>query len=341
MQIIRAYSERGQTPMNITHTILATVGSIIVMFAISKLLGNKQISQLTLFDYINGITIGSIASEMAVSQEMDELIVPVIAMVLYGLTGFLLSVLTMKSIHCRHFLSGKPILLIEKGKIYPENLKTAKLDVNDLLSRARTSGYFDISKIYYAILETNGTISFMERATEAPLTPKDLGYEKQDEKLCTDLILDGVIMEDNLKYAGKEIKWLTNEIRKQGCSSPDKVFLCIVDGNDKVTVFPKTQQQEDLLRLNLLQKLVQLLCKPAHRQTNNVIKVSVYLFHKKCSKPLYAVSPRLIHRLAAFHIGFYLLVGKLSESHCGINGKATVTTASAKGNACYNMMSLA
>lgn len=77
--------------------------------------------------------------------------------------------------------------------------------MNDLLSRARTSGYFDISKIYYAILETNGTISFMERATEAPLTPKDLGYEKQDEKLCTDLILDGVIMEDNLKYAGKEI----------------------------------------------------------------------------------------------------------------------------------------
>ena len=82
----------------------------------------------------------------------------------------------------------------------------------------------------------------MERATEAPLTPKDLGYEKQDEKLCTDLILDGVIMEDNLKYAGKEIKWLTNEIRKQGCSSPDKVFLCIVDGNYKVTVFPKTQE---------------------------------------------------------------------------------------------------
>ena len=284
--------------MNITHTILATVGSIIVMFAISKLLGNKQISQLTLFDYINGITIGSIASEMAVSQEMDELIVPVIAMVLYGLTGFLLSVLTMKSIHCRHFLSGKPILLIEKGKIYPENLKTAKLDVNDLLSRARTSGYFDISKIYYAILETNGTISFMERATEAPLTPKDLGYEKHDEKLCTDLILDGV---------------------------PEN----------------SGEQQEDLLRLNLLQELVQLLCKPAHRQTNNVIKVPVYLFHKKCSKPLYAVSPRLIHRLAAFHIGFYLLVGKLSESHCGINGKATVTTASAKGNACYNMMSLA
>lgn len=131
---------------------------------------------------------------------------------------------------------------MKKAKYIPKTLRPPKLDVNDLLSRARTSGYFDISKIYYAILETNGNISFMERATEAPLTPKDLGYEKQDEKLCTDLILDGVIMEDNLKYAGKEIKWLTNEIRKQGCSSTDKVFLCIVDGNDKVTVFPKTQE---------------------------------------------------------------------------------------------------
>lgn len=113
--------------MNITHTILATVGSIIVMFAISKLLGNKQISQLTLFDYINGITIGSIASEMAVSQEMDELIVPVIAMVLYGLTGFLLSVLTMKSIHCRHFLSGKLSCLLKKAKYIPKTLRPPSL----------------------------------------------------------------------------------------------------------------------------------------------------------------------------------------------------------------------
>ncbi len=233
---------KGANLMNIIHTILATVGSIIVMFIISKLLGNKQISQLTLFDYINGITIGSIAAEMAVSQEMDELVVPIIAMILYGLTGFLLSVFTMRSIHCRHFLSGKPILLIEKGKIYPENLKTAKLDVNDLLSRARTSGYFDISKISYAILETNGTISFMERAAEAPLTPKDLGYQKEDERLCINLILDGVVMEDNLRYAGKEIKWLTNEIKKQGCPSPDKVFLCTVDDKDNVTVFPKTAE---------------------------------------------------------------------------------------------------
>ena len=82
----------------------------------------------------------------------------------------------------------------------------------------------------------------MERATEAPLTPKDLGYEKQDEKLCTDLILDAVIMQDNLKYAGKDIKWLTNEKTNKVTSKTDKVFLCIVDGNDKVTVFPKTQE---------------------------------------------------------------------------------------------------
>lgn len=231
--------------MFIIHTILATLGSIIVMFLISKLLGNKQISQLTLFDYINGITIGSIASEMAVSNETTELIIPIIAMLLYGIVGFLLSVITMKSIRCRRFLSGRPLMLIEDGKLYPENLKTAKLDIGDLLSRARNSGYFDITKIQYAILENNGIISFMPKAAEAPLTPKDLNYNKENDKLVINLILDGVIMEGNLKHSGKEIKWLMNQLKEQGYSSPEKVFLCTIDKDDKVTIYPQSPQKNE------------------------------------------------------------------------------------------------
>lgn len=231
--------------MFIIHTIFATLGSILVMFLISKLLGNKQISQLTLFDYINGITIGSIAAEMAVSNETTELIIPIIAMILYGVVGFLLSVVTMKSMRCRRFLSGRPLMLIEDGKLYPANLKTAKLDIGDLLTRARNSGYFDITKIRYAILENNGIISFMPKAEEMPLTPKDLNYKKEDDKLVINLILDGIVMEGNLKHAGKEIKWLANKLKEQGYSSPDKVFLCTVDQNDKVTIYPQSPQKND------------------------------------------------------------------------------------------------
>lgn len=229
--------------MNIFYTIAVSLGSITVMFIITKLIGSKQISQFTLFDYINGITIGSIAAEMAVSGEIGELVPAAIAMALYGLVGITFSFLTMKSIHCRRFIAGTPLLLIEDGKLYPENLKTAKLDIGDLLTRARISGYFDISKIAYAILENNGTISFLPKAEEAPLTPKDLGYKKEDDKLVVNLILDGVVMEGNLKHCGKESKWLLSQLREQGYSSPSQIFLATVDQNDKVTFYPQSQKK--------------------------------------------------------------------------------------------------
>lgn len=227
----------------IFHTIYASVGSLIALFIITKLMGNRQISELNLFDYINGITIGSIAAEMAVSDEVHDLLQPVIAMVIYGALGLLLSWLTIKSLKCRKFISGTPLLLIENGKLYPKNLKTAKLDIGDLLTRARSQGYFDISKIEYAIFENTGAISFMPKAKEAPLTPKDLGYEKEDDKLVVNLIMDGIVMENNLKHCGKEIKWLFKQLKEQGYSSPTQIFLAVIDKDDNLTLYPQSQVQ--------------------------------------------------------------------------------------------------
>lgn len=226
----------------IFHTVYSSLLSIAVLFIITKLMGNKQISELTLFDYINGITIGSIAAEMAVSDEVKDLWQPVIGIALYGLVGIAFSYLTMKSIKCRRFITGTPLLLIEDGKLYPENLKTAKLDIGDLLTRARSAGYFDITKISYAVFESNGTISFLPNAKEAPLTPKDLGYEKEDDKLTVNIIMDGVVMEGNLKHIGKEMKWLSKQLREQGYSSPSDIFLAVADKDDKVTIFPQSQR---------------------------------------------------------------------------------------------------
>ena len=229
--------------MHVLYTAAVTLGSIIIMFIITKIMGNKQISQFTLFDYINGITIGSIAAEMAVSDKMKDLWVAAVAMGLYGLVGIVLSYATMKSIKCRRFIAGTPLLLIEDGKLYPENLKSAKLDIGDLLTRARVSGYFDISKIRYAILENNGTISFMPKAEEMPLTPKDLGYEKKDDKLVVNLIMDGEVMEGNLKHCGKEMKWLMKKIKEQGYSSPDQIFLAAFDDKENLAIYPQSEKQ--------------------------------------------------------------------------------------------------
>lgn len=229
--------------MFIIKTILATLGSILVMFLISKLLGNKQISELNVFDYITGITIGSIASEMAVSETGKDIWIAAIAMTIYGLAAFGLSILTIKSISARRFFAGTPLLLIEDGKLYPENIKTAKLDISDLLTRARNAGYFDISQISYAILENNGKISFLPKATERPINLKDLGKQKDDEKLVVNIILDGVVMEGNLKYTGNDMKWLSNELHKQNFSSPSDIFLGTVDQNNKLTLYPQNDQK--------------------------------------------------------------------------------------------------
>lgn len=229
--------------MLIIRTLLATISSITVLFLLTKLLGNKQISEMNLFDYINGITIGSIAAEMAIAETWSQLWTTLIAMILYGVTGFMLSVLTIKSIRARRFFSGTPLLLIENGKLYPENLKTAKLDTGDLLTRARNAGYFDPSQIAYAILEGNGKISFMPKKADRPVTLKDLGQAPEDDKLCANVILDGVIMEDNLKYTGNNIKWLQSELHKHGFSSPSDVFLASVDGNNKITFYPQNENK--------------------------------------------------------------------------------------------------
>lgn len=232
---------------DIWHTLYATFGSIIIMFLLTKLMGNKQISQLTLFDYINGITIGSIAAEMAISQEVQDLWQPAVAMTIYALTGLALSILTMKSIRCRRFIAGKPLLLIEHGKLYPENLKTAKLDINDLFIRARSAGYFDITKIDYAIFESNGSISFMPMAKDSPLTPSDLGYQKESDKLNVNLIMDGVVIQENLKYVGKEDKWLQKKLHEQGYSTAEQIFLAVIDKDSKLTFFPQSDVKNDKL----------------------------------------------------------------------------------------------
>lgn len=212
--------------------------SILIMFLISKLLGNKQISELNMFDYINGITIGSIAAELSISRESEEIITAIIAILIYGFVGVAFSILTIKSIKCRRFLSGRTLILIENGKIYNENLKKSKLDINDLLTKARTNGYFDISQINYAIMENNGEISFFPCSEYRPVTASDLKLDPmpKPEYLNLNIIIDGNIMHQNLKYCGVNETWLNKELSARGKKVKD-IFLATLDQNNTLHIY--------------------------------------------------------------------------------------------------------
>lgn len=155
----------------IPHILFTSLFSIIVLFLLAKLMGNRQVSQMSMFDYVNGITIGSIAAEFATSLE-DDYWMPLTAMVVYGVTAALISYITCKSMAARKFINGKPVVLYENGKLYEKNLAAAKLDINEFLTQCRTAGYFDLADLQTAILETNGQVSFLPLAAQRPVTPE-------------------------------------------------------------------------------------------------------------------------------------------------------------------------
>ena len=201
-------------------------------------MGNKQISQLNMFDYINGITIGSIAAEMALSESWEMIWMSVIAMAIYGVTGFFISLATMNSMSARKFFSGEPLVLIENGTIYRENVKKARLDLDDLLVAARCAGFFSVEDIATAVMESNGRVSFRQTESSRPVNLKALGQQPQEKPAPLNLIMDGVMMEKNMQEAGFKIKRLTDEMHAQGYNSPADIFFAVYD-NDKITFYPR------------------------------------------------------------------------------------------------------
>lgn len=225
--------------LNVT---LASIGSIVILFILTKIMGNKQMSQLSMFDYINGITIGSIAAEMATSLE-EDFMKPLLAMVIYALVAFGISIWCCKSIKARRFFIGCPMILYENGKLYKKNLLTAKIDIEDFLTQARSNGYFNIADVGVAVLEVNGKISFLPKSDSRPVTPSDMNMQPDDEYLVSNIIIDGNIMEGNLKHCGKNETWLKAQLEQQGYDDVKQIFLATCDRNDNLSVYPMIREK--------------------------------------------------------------------------------------------------
>lgn len=213
--------------------------SLIILFFVIKILGKKQISQLNIFDYVIGISLGNIAAEMTINSDIT-IINAFFAMVIYGLCSLFVSFITNKSIIARRFISGTPIVLIEHGKISKERLKKVKIDLNDLMQDAREDGIFDLSKVEYAIMEVSGKVTFLLKSEYEPITCMDMKIKKDINNLSAVLIMDGNIMEKNLINLGKDKKWLLKEINDNNYNVSD-IFLLLYN-NGKITIYDKNYQ---------------------------------------------------------------------------------------------------
>ena len=224
--------------MEILKIIVLSFSSFAVLFFLTKLMGNREMSQLSMFDYIISITIGSIAAEMATALE-DDFTQPLIAMLVYAIGAILVSFLSLHSIKARRFVSGTSCILYDNGKIYSKNLKKSKMDLNEFLMQCRTNGYFNLSDIQTAILESNGKLSFIPNSLKRPATPEDLNLNPKQNFLVTNVIIDGKVIEENLKNTGNNLKWLQINLEKQNADKIEDILLATCDKDNNLSIYTK------------------------------------------------------------------------------------------------------
>lgn len=214
---------------------LTSVVSFLVLFVLAKFIGHRQIAQLSAFDYIIGITIGSIAAEMA--TELEEPLQPLLAMVVYALLAMLLEALALKYPRMRKFIDGTPTIILDNGKLYRNNMKKARLDLTEFLIQCRQQGYFDLGAIQTAVYESNGQLSILPAASRRPATPEDLGLAPEKEQFFTEVIMDGRILSGNLQRMGVNEAWLEKQLQSQGYHKASEIYLGLVDGKKQLSLY--------------------------------------------------------------------------------------------------------
>ena len=223
--------------MEVLKVVLASLFSAAILFVIAKIIGHKQVAQLEFFDYITGITIGSIAAELATTLDKPWW-KPTMSMIVFGIITVILSVLTRRLPRSRKFINGTPTIVLNDGKLYRKNMKKAKLELSEFLLLCRQEGYFNLDDIQTAVYEYNGKLSILPVSTKRPLTPEDMKLSPLPEHIGTEVIMDGRIIGSNLRRRDLSVAWLQKELKSQGYQNAKRIFLGICGKNNQLTLYP-------------------------------------------------------------------------------------------------------
>lgn len=204
-----------------------------LVMIVMRLMGKRQIGQLQPFE----LAIAIMISELAAVPMQDTgipLVNGIIPILTLLFSQILISLISLKSVKARALICGRPRVLIEKGKIIESNLIKELYTINDLLEQLRINNVPNIADVDYAILETNGQLSIIPKGKKRPVTPTDMQLSVGNDGLPLDLIIDGEIIETNMKAAQVNTQWLKDELKKQGISKVEDVLIASIDINKKL-----------------------------------------------------------------------------------------------------------
>jgi uncharacterized membrane protein YcaP (DUF421 family) len=211
--------------------IIQTLITVVVLFVLTRLMGKRQIIQLSLFEYITGITIGNLAAHM--SLEMKEGYLGFISLLVWVAVILFIHLLQLKSKTARDWLDGKDTVLIKEGKVLEDNLKKERITIDELMSQLRKKNVFRLSDVEFAVMEPNGIIDVMLKKDCLPLTAKMLGLKVAEEREPEIVIMDGNILDEALFRLGRNRRWLNEQLEKQGVQL-ENVFVGQVDSSGEL-----------------------------------------------------------------------------------------------------------
>ncbi|MGM0472233.1 MAG: YetF domain-containing protein [Bacillota bacterium] len=208
-------------------TIWTTLVVYLTLFILTRIIGRKLLSQITFFDFIISITIGTISANYIINQVRGYwILISLFLLTIYVLSS---SYLTMKSLRLRKIIEGEPIIMIQNGKILEDNLARAHYNLDNLNMQLRQKGIFDLTEVEFAILESHGKLSVLKKSSNQPVTPNDLNLSTTYEGLPSEIIKDGEVLEQNLSQNQLDFNWLYQELKRHQIDDISEVVLATLN----------------------------------------------------------------------------------------------------------------
>ena len=209
-------------------TFVRTIILYILVLIVMRFMGKREIGQLQPFELAISIMIADLATLPMAEPgiPITNGVIPILGLLVMHLT---ISMINLKSLKIREIICGKPSILIYRGRIQEENMKKERFTINELEERLRGNNVFDIGDVEYAILETSGQISVIQKPNKRTTIPQDFGIDPPYEGISYDLVVDGKIMKQNLEKLGKDYNWLLKQVDAFGIK-PEDALLATIDG---------------------------------------------------------------------------------------------------------------
>jgi len=222
--------------MEYIEVFLQTLLAFSAILIYARILGKQQIGQLTFFDYINGITFGSIAAVLATDIGPRQTGIHFLGLTLFAFFTLVAGYISRINRPARKLIAGEPTVVVHNGKILEDNMKKMYYNLDELSMQLRQKNVFDIADVEYAILETDGELSVLLKSQKRPLTPADFNLSTKYEGVPTELIMDGEILFQNLEQNNLDEKWLIQQLQSQGVQDISQVDYAVLRSNGSVYI---------------------------------------------------------------------------------------------------------